>query len=542
MTNRTSKFNSAGTLLYPHIKLTRERFPRVLGTRLPDDAEAEFFGAFLNRTNARILIDFLVRTFRLRSCQIEIDGSFNYPCTEYYRRRCLAPCVADLCSEEKYLEHVGLLVLFLGNERELFLSVIQTKIAAAAEALDFETAARLRDILHAVEEYWKDTRHAAWVDGLSDSYHAQAGENGVDVFLTSQKGRRVLGERVFAFPNASESHIPEILRSVITQFYRFHLPKEIRVPLGPAERADIQKQLAADHGRDVPVVGRNEKNRKISNELALYRSSAELAVKRATPQLSQKEIAAMLKRTFKLGRLPARIVAIDAAHISGTDQVAAAIVWENGGYVADAARYLISQNSSEPGILAELAAEYASASEGNLLILLDGGTAQLNAALRALPAGSRAELIAAVKPTGRHTQISHFIARDGQRVEYSADDPSMLLLHRLRDDAHIFANSVHRDIRDFAGFYAAVNALPSLTETERNILVVHFGSLRSVTEQTESSLAAVIGPKRAAVAVADLAAGGTRKSIHPLVVPLRLQDENGSAEDLRPIETARRSR
>lgn len=99
MTDRTSKFSIAGTLLYPHIKLTRERFPRVLGTRLPDDAEAEYFGAFLNRTNARMLIDFLVRTFRLRSCQIKIDGGFNYPCTEYYRRRCLAPCAADLCGE-----------------------------------------------------------------------------------------------------------------------------------------------------------------------------------------------------------------------------------------------------------------------------------------------------------------------------------------------------------------------------------------------------------------------------------------------------------
>src|SRR5207244_4136712 len=99
---------------------------------------AEYFGAFLTRTAVRLLIDHLNRRFRLRSCDIPIDGAFAMPCTQYYRRRCLAPCVAKLCSSEKYAERVELVRLFLANDRQKFRSLVKRLIAANAEELDFE--------------------------------------------------------------------------------------------------------------------------------------------------------------------------------------------------------------------------------------------------------------------------------------------------------------------------------------------------------------------------------------------------------------------
>src|SRR3954449_12698738 len=90
---------------YPHLKLTRETFPRVLATRRIEDGDGdEYFGAFLTKTSVRILIDFLNRTFKLRSCDIAIDGRFAVPCTQYFAKRCVAPCVADLCSRERHFE------------------------------------------------------------------------------------------------------------------------------------------------------------------------------------------------------------------------------------------------------------------------------------------------------------------------------------------------------------------------------------------------------------------------------------------------------
>jgi excinuclease ABC subunit C len=102
---------------YPHMKLTSERFPRVLATRAIEDDDAEYFGAFLPKTAVRIMIDYLNRRFRLRSCDIDIDGTFTMPCTQYYRRRCVAPCVAKLCSPQRYAERVELVRFFLANDR-----------------------------------------------------------------------------------------------------------------------------------------------------------------------------------------------------------------------------------------------------------------------------------------------------------------------------------------------------------------------------------------------------------------------------------------
>ena len=148
------KFSIEGKPLYPHLKLTSERFPRVVATRLIEDDGSEYFGAFLNRTSARMLLDFVNRTFRLRSCEIPVDGSFNYPCTMYYKRRCCAPCVAELCDDAEYAERVNWVRLFLRNERELLREVFLRRIESVAGELDFELASRLRDRIGEIEEYW----------------------------------------------------------------------------------------------------------------------------------------------------------------------------------------------------------------------------------------------------------------------------------------------------------------------------------------------------------------------------------------------------
>ena len=474
------RFSIENEPLYPHIKLTNERFPRVLATRLIADDADEYFGAFLNRTNVRILLDFLNRTFRLRSCEIDIDGSFNYPCTMRYRRRCLAPCVAALIGDEGYQEMVSLVRLFLLNDRPLLRSVIGTKIDAASESLEFEDAAKWRDIRDNVEEFWADTRHAVWLDGTSDTYFARATEKGLDIFLISQKGRRVLGERVFAFEGTAETEAAEAVSEVIEQFYRFHAPREIRVAVDLPRRAELQKDLRAKFGRRVPIVLLNEKNRKISTELAVYRSSAELDVQRSVVALNAQELCLAIKKDFRLRQTPIKIFGVDAAHISGTSSVVAMIGWEEGKVVES--DYWLAGISGEPAALTSfLKSRLATRGNEPTLLLIDGGVSQLNAASKAdLPISM--SITAAVKPPGEHSAISHFLTING-RIEYDVHRDTHRFLHRLRDDVHEFANAVHRDVRDFANFY---------------------------------------------------------KEVSPLVVPTRLQDPNGAAADLIPIEATSR--
>ena len=130
-----------GAQRYPHIKLTTEPYPRILATRRIEDDGAEYYGAMLPKTGVRILIDLLNKTFKLRSCDIEIDGNFPMPCTQFFRRRCVAPCVSRLCSRERYDEIVSLARSFLQNDKRKFRSTIKRLISPASDELDIENAA-----------------------------------------------------------------------------------------------------------------------------------------------------------------------------------------------------------------------------------------------------------------------------------------------------------------------------------------------------------------------------------------------------------------
>src|SRR2546423_654128 len=117
--------------LYPHLKVTRERFPRILATRVVEDDDAEYFGPFVPKTSVRIIMDYLNRKFRLRTCDIDVDGSFPVPCTMYYRKRCLAPCVASICDDVAYQANVRLARLFLSNDRKELRATLRSSMDSA---------------------------------------------------------------------------------------------------------------------------------------------------------------------------------------------------------------------------------------------------------------------------------------------------------------------------------------------------------------------------------------------------------------------------
>ena len=540
MAKAKHRFSIEGKPLYPHLKLTSERFPRVLATRLIEDDGSEYFGAFLNRTSARILLDFVNRTFRLRSCEIPIDGSFNYPCTMYHKRRCVAPCVAELCDEAEYAEVVRLVRLFLRNDREVLRELLRLEIDAAAVALDFEAASKLRDLLAEIEDYWENTRIAPWTENTSDTFEVRYSQAGIDIFLVSQRARRVLGERVFSFPDANTEHAEEALADVIEQFYRFHAPKGIRVSIDFERRREIQRSLAEKFGRKVTISLITDKNRKISTDVAVFKSTTDLDLSRALDRPTPDGVLKELGEVFGIRKMPRRISAVDVSHISGTDQVAAAIAWEDGRSVPAAAEYLLSENTSEPGVMAELIARRYSDASVRELVLIDGGTAQLNAAAAVLPKRSKVVLIGAVKPPGEHSEVSHFLTADGRRLEFDPTSRAMNLLQRLRDEAHEFANAVHRETRDYAHFYEMVNIAPLLTEPERQKLLQHFGSSKRVEEASVAELRKMMGDERGKIAAKNIEEyrNGSRPRLKPLVVPIRFQDENGAAEDLRPISSS----
>ncbi len=468
---------------YPHMKITVEQFPRALATRRIEDDEAEYFGAFLSKTAVRILIDFLNKTFRLRTCDIPIDGSFPVPCTQFYRRRCVAPCVDSLCSRDRYLDLVESARLFLANDRDAFRSLLNTHIRELAEDLDFENAATFRDILTAVERFWKQSRWQVWLNDAVDTYAIDDTPDGWNIYLVTHRGRSVLGRKVFAVDRNEAEAVDVALAEIIENFYFFHLPREIRVARDFAGRKNVADKLAARFGRKATIrVTAPQVAINAARGLILSHAEQEIdEMKRiATPEW----ISGELERIFELGAPPERIEAFDVAHISGTGFVSAAAVWRSGTFLSAEYNFLVSAEKSELATLVEGVRVRLTEVERPKpdLILLDGGRPQLNAVMKLVEILELPPVVAAVKPKGKHSSVSAFLTPE-TAVNFDPLSHAHSMLQLLRDEAHDLANRVHRDYREMMPFY-------------------------------------------------ELA--GVEK---PLVVPIRFHAENGGAEDLIPIAT-----
>lgn len=537
-------FSIEGESLYPHLKLTDEWFPRVLATRRIENDGAEYFGAFLNRTNVRILIDFVSKTFRLRSCYIPVDGSFPVPCVQFYRKRCLAPCVFSLCDTDAYYENVQLARAFLANEREELRSRIAAKIRESVAAEDFENAAIWRDMMQTVEGFWANSRYQVWLDDTVDTF--MLGETGhtVEVYLVTGRGPRNLGRKVFMFDRPEDDRIDpsRAIGDVIRQFYRFHLPKEIRVYRDFPERELIARELSDRFGRQLRIVLLEEENLPVMTERAFRRTKLEFDIEMARGRKSHLEIGGELKEIFGLAAEPKCIEAFDVAHISGNDSVAAKVVWNEGKFVKEEDAFWLSNLDSEPATIEKFVKMQLTGSMHLPdLILIDGGKGQLNAAMKGVIRAARNVFtIAAVKPHHQHSQISHFITQDGNIVPFAADNDALSLLQVLRDESHDLANFVHRARREMAYYYEPASVLPSLNEKQRQRLLTHAGSVKRLIELREADLATFLDKDTASIAAADLEAAraGIAQYVEPLIVPVRFDASNGDADDLRPIETS----
>jgi excinuclease ABC subunit C len=535
-------FDGTQAALYPHLKVTNETFPRVLATRKIENDSAEYYGAFLTKTALRILIDFVNRTFRLRSCDIPIDGKFPVPCTQHYHKRCLAPCVESLCDHDHYLAMVDIVRMFLANRQTEFTETLQFRIQLASDALDFEAAAYWRDILDAAEKYWSDPRWNVWLDGDAvDTFEIESDVDALRIFLVTQRDRYILGRKFFNYELGTP--IDEAMSEIIHGFYQKYAPKEIRVSRDFTDRKALAEYLSEKFGRPVPITLVTKNTRRMSTSRAVQLTRDETELDAAKPEASAKTISSDLKRLFGLKRQPRRIECFDVAHISGRGFVAAWAVWISGDFLGSEYGWRISQEQSELASLAEAVSFRLSKADRPDLIVLDGGKPQLNAVTEILSQSKKAsaEIVAAVKPRGKHSGVSHFLRQSGEPIEFDDMSPSQNLLKILRDDAHDLANRVHRDLRDTKHNYELATVLPSINEAERRNVLRAAGSIRKLTTLSETDVFKLFDARTARKIVHDLRIfrSGNSEPVMPLIVPIRFDDPDGAADDLRPILTSK---
>ena len=450
-----------GNQNYPFLKLTLdEKFPRLLVTRRPENKSPEqnIYGAFLPRAMVRRTIDLLANLFRLRPCELDIRGDFESPCPEYFLHKCLAPCVAAICSREKYLESVEIVHLFLSGQSEIALKKIDAKIERLAEDLEFEKAAEWHNARLAMEEIAVNNKWKINVSEMNDVIALTRDEDFIFLHLSTLKRGKVVGRLDFPFEKSLSKEV--ILSNFINEFYQFYAPKQIFVPDEFPERKSLEEKLRLNFNRKIKIITKaaNELPPTVQNTQKLAAFS--FASRQNKNTFAAKDLNLELKEIFNLKKNPRRVECFDVAHLAGKEIVASRVVAIEGVLQKDDNLVWEFEHLAETAALGAAVFErlrlLPSKKDLPDLIIVDGGKSQVNAAVKVLRSLeiSNIDVIGAVKPPKAHNQISHFLTANSARIEFERRSKAMNFLQTLRDAAHTLANETHRQLHSLVQIFA----------------------------------------------------------------------------------------
>ena len=523
---------------YPYLQLTAtEAFPRVLVARRFERDGNFYAGPFMPARFARKTMALTHRLFGIRSCNEVITGQRGRPCLEYDIKRCIAPCVETICSAEEYGRAVGLTQLFLEGRNDELLKTLKGRMVEAAEGERFEEAAQLRDAMRTVQTLHDRQQKMARTElGHRDVFGLKLGPAGLVVQVFQVRNGRVV-ERVelgteAAIVGATQG---EVLETAIQQFYELRgAPPEVHVPAEPDNRDALETWLEEQSGRRVKIVVPQRGDKRGLVDLANRNAALAYQNRFNRATAAQYDALETLRAVLALPALPRRIECFDISTIQGSETVASMVVCEDGRMKRSEYRKFRIRGSAigardslgltppetrrGPSTEHRVPDDFAAMHEvvqrryrklleegGPFpdLIVIDGGKGQLSAAYAALEELGLANLVA----VGIAKKEELLFTRDrDDPIALAADDPALLLVQRIRDEAHRFAVTFHRRARTLRDLHSELDHVPGIGPRRRRTLLRKFGSLAGVRRATREELAAEVGPKVADAVLAFFAA------------------------------------
>lgn len=526
---------------YPYLQLTAtERFPRVLIARRVERDGNAYFGPFMPAWLGRRTMALTHRLFGMRSCNEVIDGRRARACLEYDIKRCIAPCVEALCSEEQYGRAVEDTRLFLEGRNEELVADLRARMADAAATERFEQAAQLRDAIRTIETVaTRQQKMESPSMGDRDAFGLKVGPAGASVQVFQMRNGRVI-ERIELFADGTPESEPEILEAAIQQFYEGRqAPPEIHVPvdLPEVEREALEVWLAERAGRKVRLAVPRRGDKRGLLDLASRNASVAYNARFNDTVAAHYDALETLRAALNLPALPRRIECFDISTIQGAETVASMVVCEDGRMKrAEYRKYRIRggvQTRSrvsgfesrvlgprvqdpdpvlrtlDPGLVRQSPDDFAAMHEVVLrryrkllehggpfpdLVLIDGGKGQLSAAYAALEALGLGNLVA----VGIAKKEELLFTRDHpDPLALASDAPALLLIQRIRDEAHRFAVTFHRKARTMRDLRSGLDEIAGIGPRRRRALLTTFGSLQGVRRATREELVRVVGAKAA---------------------------------------------
>ena len=498
---------------FPYIAVTVEDdYPRVMFTRERHRRGVWYFGPFANAKKVRETLDVLNRVFRYRPCEGPQPGRHSgIPCLDFHIERCHAPCVGYI-SKEDYREVIDQVIEFLsGDDRPIRRRLEQEMREAAAEER-FEDAARYRNRLHAIERLSERQAVERPAAGSFDVIGIAVSPERAAVQVFPLREGRMVDRYSFHLENAAGEELGEVLEQFCLEYYGVapSIPQQIVVPRGAGDTAALEGFLTERRGSRVEVrtPERGEKRRlqelaQQNAKLALDSETFVAETKRARRLESLEE----LREALNLESLPIRIECFDISNIQGQEIVGSMVVFQDavakrshyrkftvrrldGQDDFGAMREVISRRFSRLG--ADVGSEEWNESFATTpnLVVIDGGKGQLSAALAAM---QELELprVAVISLAKRIEEV--FVPGRSEPILLPRESPALQLLQRIRDEAHRFAITFHRQRRDVAARASMFDQLDGVGPVRRRALLQHFGSAERVVEATQEELEGVPG-------------------------------------------------
>jgi excinuclease ABC subunit C len=521
---------------YPYVKLTLgERFPRVYVTRRLKKDGSAYYGPYFPANLAYRIVDLIHRHFLIPSCKVDLTRFHPRPCLQYYIRRCLGPCVLDLTTPEAYLEAVRDVKLFLEGRQTDLVRSLRERMAEAAQAQEYERAAKYRDLVSTVEQLQEKQRIASVEGDDADvfGYHYENGMLAVNLF--HMRGGRVLDRREFfwedlpefeirgdedapAEPHSSTAsgtadsrqpadfHPGTFFSALLKQLYigQPYVPRNIYLPVEFEDRAMLEEllseQLVESGARatrvQILVPQRGEKRSLI--DLAGNNAKQSYDQRFRVMKPNARAIQEALQDALGMPELPRRIECFDISHIQGAETVASMVVWEEGQMKKSDYRKFIIRTVEGVDDFASMrevvTRRYKRLQEEKKampsLVLIDGGLGQLHAAAEALES---LEIInQPLASIAKREEIIYVYGQEDDPVVLDHHSPVLHLVQLIRDEAHRFAVTFHRKRRQIRDRSTELLNIPGVGERTTRRLLEHFGSVQAVQKADVAALSAVV--------------------------------------------------
>ena len=495
---------------YPYLMLTTsEPFPRVLITRRVKQGDGnKYFGPYTNGAAVRESVDLIYRVFPLVTCKKEwTNKKEQKPCLYHHMGRCPeAPC-AGLADKERYAQTVKDTEVFLQGRQDSLAKNLQAKMETAAENLEFERAAKLRDQLVAINTIVERQKVVSTTTGDQDVMAVVADETGAAVQMFFIRGGKLIGQEHFLLDGA-EDGVAEATGEFLKRYYQdaSYVPSEILLPAHVEEPEIIESWLRQKRGAKVTISVPERGEKKRLMELASANAEQALTQLRAASAAEQSRIDSALRELAVALGMPnnplTRIEAYDNSNIQGRHAVGGMVVFERGKpKKSEYRRFKIaSLPDNTPNDFAMmfevLTRRFAQMAEGNTkftqrpdLIIVDGGKGQLSAAQDAMKQfGYDFPMIGLAK---QYEQV--FLPGAHEPIEFPRNAPALFLLQRVRDEVHRWAITYHRNVRGSAANMSILDEIPGIGPLRRKNLLKFFGSVAKMKKTSAVELAKAPG-------------------------------------------------